>query len=176
MLAGMTVTGSAKKQRPMNDVEYRVKAAFLYNFAKFIDWPAAGDGSEVLSLCILGEDPFGKTLDETLHNKAVKGRPIELHRIREPKLVDATGCNLAFISDSEKPRLDEWMDALAGTAALTVSELQDFTTSGGMIRLFFEENRVRFELNAQSADAAGLRVSSELLQLSRLPKCARRGK
>lgn len=144
--------------------EYEVKAAFLYNFAKFIQWPAADKAPGGINLCLLGQNPFGRALD-ALEGKSVQGKPLHVRHLSGPD--EIAGCQMLFISDSEAaqvPRVLEELKNLQGV--LSVSDIRGFADAGGMIELFIKSNRVRFAVNLGAATDAGLTVSSKLLRLA----------
>ncbi len=149
-------------------LEYQIKAAFLYNFAKFVEWPAEklGDGSAPIVIAVIGKDPFGPVLDQTLIGKTVNGRALVVRRV--VGLPDLRRCHIAFISSSEKGRLSEILPALAGAGVLTVGDAQRFAEQGGMISFVTEENKVRLEINVEAATRAGVQISSKLLKLARV--------
>jgi len=148
--------------------EYRVKAAFLYNFAKFTEWPASSfaDPNAPLRICIYGEDPFGAAL-EGLSGKTVQGRRVEIARPGELSAGDA--CHLLFISDSEAPNLVRILAELRRRPVLTVADMPGFTDAGGIINLKInDEEKIRFEINLAKARLAGLRLSAKLLSLAEI--------
>lgn len=145
--------------------EYEVKAAYLYNFGKFVHWPSnapADDNS--FPICVLGRDPFGATLDSTTYGESINARKIVIKRIASAQ--EAAGCRILFISSSEEGRLREILRTLGSTSVLTVSELPHFTRDGGMVQFVMEENRVRFEVNLAVAENASLVLSSQLLKVA----------
>jgi hypothetical protein len=149
-------------------LEYRVKAAFVFNFARFVTWPAdrfAGPDAP-LDLCVLGRDPFGRHLADVVRDKRVAGRMISLHYAQAPDRLPA--CEILFIGESESDRLHELLAGVTTEPVLTVSELPEFAFRGGMIRLLVENGKVRFEINPAAARAAGLDISSRLLSVARL--------
>ena len=158
---------SAQGARP---AEYQVKAAYLYNFGKFIDWPpspAAKEGSvkeEPFSICVLGRDPFGAILDSTLAGGRINGQGIETRRIATPH--EALNCRIVFIGSSEENQLKEDLALLQGTSVLTVSDIAEFSRRGGMIQFVLQDNKVRFEINLAATQNAGLMMSSELLKVA----------
>ena len=158
---------AAAARPPERELEYKVKAAFLYNFAKFVDWPpgAFPDAKSPLTLCILGEDPFGPFLDQTVAGESIGGRPIAVQR--GARLADLKGCHLLFIGRAERGRLREVIAALHDGPVLTVGEEGSFLDDGGMIDLVLEGNRVRFEANLAAVDRSPLKISSKLLRLAR---------
>jgi len=145
--------------------EYRVKAAFVYNFAKFIDWPAEAfpNGRAPLALCILGKDPFGVAL-ETIKGKTVKDRKLVIQHLA--RIEDLERCHILFISASEEKHLERILKTLKGSNVLTIGEVRQFAELGGMIHLTMKENKVRFEINVDAAERAGLKISSKLLKLA----------
>jgi hypothetical protein len=145
--------------------EYEVKAAYLYNFGKFVQWPsnAPADGNS-FPICVLGRDPFGETLDSTTLGESINTKKIVIKRIASAQ--EAAGCRILFISSSEEGRLREILRALGSTSVLTVSELPHFTRDGGMVQFVMEANRVRFEVNLAVAESASLVLSSQLLKVA----------
>ncbi len=151
--------------------EYRIKAAFLYNFAKFTVWPAAAfaDAKAPLRLCVLGEDPFHGAL-AALEGRTVKNRPIVASR---PASADSLGqCHLLFVSASEHGRLATILESLRGMPVLAVGDTPGFARSGGTIRLEIVSNKVRFEINVGAAQNAKLKIDSRLLRLGRIVSTA----
>lgn len=146
--------------------EYQVKAAFLYNFVKFVEWPApALPLNSPVSLCVLGPDPFGGDLESTVEGRVLNGQPLRIRR--SERLEDLAACHVLFISSSERAGLASVLAALKEASVLTVGETDGFATQGGMIRLTLEENKVRFEINVHAAERARLRISSQLLRLAK---------
>jgi hypothetical protein len=147
--------------------EYQVKAAFLFNFAKFVEWPTqtlAQAGSPFI-IGVIGENPFDGDLEQTVKGKSVNGHPFEVKQIKA--LSELKGCHILFISKSERGRLPEILNAISTSNVLTVSEMDRFLQSGGMINFVREGNKIRFEINDDAARQAGLRISSKLLNLAR---------
>jgi hypothetical protein len=153
----------AQQERPS---EYQVKATYLFNFGRFVKWPAtvpAGKGDS-FAVCVLGQDPFGPILDSTLAGETLDGKPVVLRRISKPQ--DAGECRILFISSAEEKHLKEILLALDESGVLTVSDMRDFTRRGGMIQFLLEGDRVRFEINLSSAETARLVLSSDLLKVA----------
>lgn len=148
--------------------EYQLKAAFLYNFAKFVDWPpkAFPSPGTPISLCVLGADPFGADLERTIKNETVGGRPFVIRRF--DTVQESGGCHILFISLSEKDRLGRVLAPLRNLPVLTVSEWSDFTQTGGIINFVVEDNKIRFQINLAAAEQAGLKISSQLLKLAKI--------
>ncbi len=145
--------------------EYDVKAAFLYNFTKFVDWPASAfPDPENLKICVLGDDPFGKSL------RSVAGEQVGGHKLtvtQTDSLARPTGCQVLFISHSERERLPQILAAVRGAPVLTVGDTKGFADDGVIINFVLEGSKVRFEINTESADRAGIKISSKLLQLAK---------
>jgi len=155
--------------------EYTVKAAYLVNFIKFVTWPgkAYADDNGAIVIGILGEDPFGDTLDGMVKGKAIEGRSILVRRFESyDGSQDAAlrRCHVLFISYSEKDRLRDILKALQGSPVLTVSEIERFPLSGGMIQFDQEGQRITLAINPAAAQRAGLTLSSRLLQVSKIHK------
>jgi hypothetical protein len=148
--------------------EYDVKAAFLYNFTKFVEWPSAAfDERSDFQLCVLGEDPFGRSL-KVVENEKVAGRGITL--LRTPKLEEAEGCHILFISRSERSRISQILLDLGTAPVLTVADTDGFLSHGGIINFKLEGSKVRFEINQEAAERVGIKISSKLLRLAVAPK------
>jgi YfiR/HmsC-like len=150
--------------------EYQVKAVFLFNFARFVDWPvkAFPDTNAPFVIGVLGDDPFGSYLDETVRGERVNGHPLTVQRYRRASEIKA--CQVLFIGRSESDRLDQILGSLRGRSILTVGETDDFATHGGMIRLATEKNKVRMYINRDAAKAANLKISSKLLQVAEVQR------
>jgi hypothetical protein len=155
---------------PTDYNEYQVKAAFLYNFVQFVEWPAAAfpDAGAPISIGVLGENPFGSGLEKIIEDKTVKDRKVVVKY--SGTIENLSGCQLVFISASEQERLPEILKALRGKRVLTVGETPGFARLGGVINFIMVENRVRFEINVDAAERAGLKISSKLLQLAIIVK------
>lgn len=148
--------------------EYPVKLGFLYNFAKFVEWPpeVLPGSSSPFEICVVGHDPFQKDLEQSLRGRTVGSHAIELANLGlEDNL---RGCHIVFISRDAKKRTADVMSRLRGAPVLTVGETQGFAAKGGEIGLVVEGNRVRFEINRQAVKEAGLKISSKLLALARI--------
>lgn len=145
--------------------EYQVKAAFLYNFAKFIQWPDSAFADEHTPLCIgtIGHDPFGEALDD-IAAKTVQARPVEIRRFEDIQDIDF--CHILFINLSEQEQLAPLLARLKGRSILTVSEIEHFAQAGGMVNFVVQGQKIRLEINPLSAEQAGLKISSKLLQLA----------
>jgi len=148
-------------------LEYRVKAAFLYNFTKFVGWPkeAFETVDTPLSLCVAGENPFGGVLEDMLHDRTAQGRVLLL-RLGDD-VGDPQTCQVVFVPRTEDDRVAQILQKTRGRGVLTVGESQAFADAGGMIRLVLEDKKVRFDVNVSRAGEDGLKVSSQLLKLAR---------
>jgi hypothetical protein len=146
--------------------EYQVKAAFILNFAKFVEWPneAFGDGSSLV-VGVLGEDPFGNSIDQIVNGNRANGRRLTIRRLKWGDNLRA--CQILFIGSSERKRLGQIIGSLQGGSVLTIGDTQQFTQTGGIIKFFITDSRVRFEINAAAAGQAHLKISSKLLALSK---------
>jgi hypothetical protein len=147
-----------------NPSEYEVKAAYLYDFGKFVAWPAKVAAADDFPICVLGQDPFGATFDTTIAGETINGKKVLVTRIAKPP--EAVNCRILFISASEESQLKEILAALDKTSVLTVSDIPQFTRRGGMIQFVIDGNRVRFEVNVTNAERAGLTLSSQLLKVA----------
>lgn len=149
-------------------LELQVKAAFLYNFAKFANWPGGtfrGPDSPLV-IGVVGGDPFREALERGVAGKTVGGRPFAVRRVRDP--VTDPGSHILFVAAGESRRLPRLLEQLGDAPVLLVGETPGFASDGGVINFFIEENRVRFEVNLTAAERARLRLSSKLLSLARL--------
>ena len=150
--------------------EYEIKAAFLYNFALFVEWPAtaAPDSPDVFVIGVLGTDPFGRILDEIAATKTVGNKRIVIRRFAT--LDDYTPCHILFVGVSERARTEAVIEKLGDEPVLLVSEIGQFAQAGGTVNLVVDDNKVRFEISQTAAEHAGLKISSKLLRLARLVK------
>lgn len=149
-------------------VEYQVKAAFLFNFAKFIEWPTNAFQSEKapITLCVFRYDPFGSALEEVIRGKAINNRELLARRINE--LPNLKACQLVFVSDREDKHLSEISNSVRGASVLVVGEGEDFAERGGTNQFFLENNKLRFAINVDAIQRARLQASSKLLALARI--------
>ena len=146
--------------------EYQIKAAFVFNFAKFVEWPPTAfpnTGSPIV-IGILGENPFQDELQQTIRDKTLNNRPLLIKQFAS--LGESTNCHILFISASEKKRLPEIFEAVRGTSVLTVGETDRFIETGGMVNLVHEGSKIRFQINEPVAKSAGLKISSKMLSLA----------
>lgn len=159
-LAAALATGAAGAADDAQ-LELRVKAAFLYNFAKFVSWPAEKFASpqSPIEICVLEPDPFGDVLDDTVRGKEVEGRPLLVRRASQ--LDSLRSCHLLYAEDSGSGRVDDMFRQLAPNSVMTVHS-GERAMAGGVARFFIDDRRVRFEINAASAERARLQLSAKL--------------
>jgi len=141
--------------------ETEIEAAYLYNFGKFVTWPAQPEPFEI---CVLGKDPFGSVLDATVSGESIGTRRVAVARIANAR--DALACQVLFISDQEEGRLRAILTVVKNAGVLTVSDIPHFAERGGMIEFVQREGRIRFEVNLDAAQESKLSLSSELLKVA----------
>jgi hypothetical protein len=166
-----TLEANAQTSDSSDSSEYLIKAGFIYNFAKFVEWPAStfSQPDSPIVIGILGTDPFGAIIDRIVEDKKIGGRGFIVKRLKWGKDVkELKECKIVFVSSSEKGHLDDLLQALKGLPILTVGETPGFAERGGIIRFTLEDNRVRFEVNVEAAHQADLTISSRLLTLARI--------
>jgi hypothetical protein len=144
--------------------ESQVKAAYLFNFGKFVRWPVLANSVDSLQICVLGKNSFGTVLEATVKGEAISGKPVTTRNI--PSMHDADGCHILFVSMSEETRLSAVLASAKRLPVLTVSDIPHFAERGGMIGLVNQEDRIRFEVNIAPIEDSGLTVSSELLKVA----------
>lgn len=168
LLALASAAGSVA-EAPVAD-EYAVKAAFLFNFVKFVEWPAEtfkGPGDPI-AICVLGQNPFGTALETLVRNKTVADRAFVVREVSNAP--DALQCQIIFVSASEQGRVRSILQQLRSHSILTVGEADDFTASGGIIKFKLKGGRVRIEIDPDAAERAKLRISSKLLSLAEIAR------
>jgi hypothetical protein len=150
--------------------EYQVKAAFLYNFAKFVEWPpeAFKTAKDPILVCVLGHNPFGNALEETIHGKSIAGRPFAYRQVSDAE--SASGCQILFVGATESKHLRLLLDNLKPMGVLTVGEAQGFAADGGVINFKLDDGRVHFEINVDAAEQERLHISAKLLSLAQIVK------
>jgi len=160
------LAGSWLHAEPPLAGEYPVKAAFLLNFAKFVEWPAFAFKSpaDPIAICVLGQNPFGTALEDLVRDKTVANRAFVVRTVLNAQ--QATNCQILFVNVSERKRFRSLLDDLKGHSVLTVGEADDFTANGGIINFRLKDARVRIEIDPGAADRAGLHISSKLLSLA----------
>jgi hypothetical protein len=165
-----TLSNAVMKAYCQGPTEYEVKAAFIYNFAKFVEWqPDAFMGHpQTIVIGIIGDDPFGDVLDQTVKDKLVNNKKLEIHRFKsnEPPV----GCQILFICPSEKQNLSAILKKVQGQNVLLVGDMEGFARSGGIINLVMTDGKVHFEINMSAAERSGLKISSRMLKLAQIIK------
>src|SRR5207247_10659998 len=144
--------------------EYDVKAAFLFNFAHFVEWPAEAfaDTRAPFTIGILGTDPFGSSLDQIVTDESIGAHALRVRRFQSPQDIDS--CQILFISQSERGHLREVVAKLQGQRILTVGDMKDFAKQAGMIGFVTAQNRLRLQINLGAAKDSQLKISSQLLR------------
>ena len=153
---------------PAQSEEYQVKAAFLYNFAKFVEWPAPVAPSEPFVICILGQNPFGTALADAVREKVAGGRPFAVHLISDSP--SKSSCQILFINSSDRQRFHSMAGNFKGSGMLTVGEASWFIADGGIINFKLVDGKIRFDISVQAAELAHLSISSKLLSLAQIVK------
>ena len=163
VLIGVTsFSADARTAPPV--AEYQVKAAYLFNFGQFVEWPAQAydSPSAPFVIGVVGEDPFGNTLDKVIAGESLGGRPLVVRRFRN--IEDISACNILFIGRSEAGRLDQTLKAMKGRSVLTVTDITGAERRGAIIVLVNDNNRIRMRINVAAAKASNLVISSKLLR------------
>ncbi|HKW65393.1 MAG TPA: YfiR family protein [Candidatus Acidoferrum sp.] len=157
---------SVLAQTPASD-EYAVKAAFLFHFAQFVEWPEGTfqGANSPLVYCTIGEDPFRGVMDASLKDKAVRGHPLQVRHLKQ--IQDAQVCQVVFVGVQERGQIEPMLSISQQNSILTVGESEAFVRAGGMISFCLEERRIRFDINLQTAERANLKISAKLLALAK---------
>lgn len=147
-----------------DSLEYSVKAAYLYKFGIYIEWPATAfaSPSSPLNLCVVGEDPFGAVLDDAIKGQRIHGRPVVVRRLKTAEA--NSGCHIAYLGFADSQRISQHMEALRGSAVLTVGDTR--RAGGGIVTFVINDNRVRFNIDEEAAVQSGISISSKLLNLA----------
>ncbi len=158
---GAIVTGPAEEP-----TEQQVKAAFIFNFVKFVEWPrhAFSTNESPVLLCVLGKDPLGDTL-ESLGGKTAQGRRLSVRYITKPG--EADRCQVLYVSRSEREQIGVVLKGMKGNV-LTIGDVRNFASSGGVINFVMKDSKVSFEINVDAAEKAGLQINSQLLKLAKI--------
>jgi hypothetical protein len=164
-LAAVVWTPARAQTSTPEPSEYQVKAAFLYNFVKFVEWPPeALARQETLVLCVFGKDPFKGALDEVVDGKTINGHPLQIRKANDPAATRS--CHVLFVSAMENSRGGEITRAIRSFNILTVTEVGRSVEHCSVINFLMEDQRVRFQIDTSAAARAGLKISSKLLQLA----------
>lgn len=161
-------TAPELRAQPTIAHEYEIKAVFLFNFAQFVEWPKSAfpHPDAPFHIGVLGADPFGAALKQTVAGESIRGRKVMLHQSH--RLEDLRHCHLLFISASERGRVRDVLAQIGDSPVLTVSEIPNFAQHGGIVNFFLQGNKVRFEINVAAAQHHGLKLSSQLLSLAKI--------
>jgi hypothetical protein len=170
ILSMALLLGAALSCAAEEDLEYKVKAAYLANFAQFVDWPEKSfeNKDSPIVIAVLETDPFGANLERAVANKTANGRAIKIKRVRNAD--DAAGCHILYVGTYDRDKLSKCFKAIKSKPILTVGESADFMREGGIIRFVIRDERVQLDINAEGATELGLRISSKLLRLANLVK------
>jgi len=170
-LAG-SATGMESRQEAALP-EYVLKAGFLFNFAKYVEWPAGAfeKPDSPISIGIVGADPFGEDLDRALRNKTVKDRGFSIHRYPESR--DIQPCHILFVPRTENGRLAEILKKVDSWAILTVGEDEGFIKGGGVVNILIDKEKPKLEVNPDAAEKAHLTINSKLLKVSTIVRSTR---
>jgi hypothetical protein len=156
----LLLAGSAGPARGEKFGEYEVKAAFLYQFTRFVTWPQEDARNGTFGIGIVGDDPFGAALERVVAGKAVRGLPVVLRRFK--RAADVDSCQIVFLGQEDDGQAGALLDRMRRTPVLTIGETRGFMDHGGIIRFRLENNRVRFEIAPRAAEMAHLKLSSKL--------------
>jgi hypothetical protein len=173
LAAGLFLHGSAAAQ-PVPEatlppsVEYQIKADFVYTVAKFVDWPEGAFASPAapLTFGIVGSDGVADAISQALHGKKVHERPIRTVHVTDPRR--ALECQILYVSESDPARVKALLDQVGTASILTIGEAGDFAARGGILGLHLSDTLVQFEVNMQSAERAGIAISSKILRLGQV--------
>jgi hypothetical protein len=169
VLAAALAIGTSASAQDLSSAEtseYLIKAGYIYNFAKLVEWPAAAARKgQPIVIGVLGNDGFASVLDRTVNGKKVEDRPLIVKRLKVKDVKDC-GCQMLFVAAAESAHADDVIQSQGATAVLTIAEAPDFATRGGIIALVLQDSKVRFIVNVHAAAQAGLNISSRLLALA----------
>jgi hypothetical protein len=172
-MAGLAANASAQDLSSANSSEYLIKAGYVYNFAKLVEWPvsAARKGQPIV-IGVLGNDSFATVLDRVVDGKKIDDRPFRVKRLKNREFKDCD-CEILFVSAAESARTDEIIQFQNTASVLTIAEAPDFAKRGGIIALILEDSKVRFLVNVDAATQAALTISSRLLTLATIVHTSR---
>src|SRR5690554_3316110 len=147
---------------------YQIKAAYLYNFSQFVEWPDSIflEADKPLVIGVVGEDPFGAYLDRIVSGELVNGHPLSIHRFKPGEEIN--DCHILFINFSDANQAGKVIEHIHGKGILTVSDMPGFLETGGMIQFITTNKRIRFQINPEASESAGLKISSKLLRLAEI--------
>lgn len=166
--AAMSRSLAGEPEKTPADLELKIKAVLVLKLINYVEWPASAFATNngTFRIGILGDDPFGKLLDEVMAGESPHGRLIEIQRAATPNALE--NCQLILITTDDKNRSHENCSYFRGKPVLTVGETDQFARKGGMVGFVREKNNVRFEINLEACQAAGLNVSSRLASIARV--------
>lgn len=167
-LLGPLTSVRAAHAEPREDREALVKAAFLFHFVEFVDWPDTVriQPGSTIRVGILGEDPFGETIDQVFAEPSSDGHRFEIVRASDPS--ELADCRVVYVALDDAATVRDVIDAFESGSVLTIAHREGFATEGGHVNFFVEDDRLRFEVNLEAVQDAGLRLSSRLLKLARI--------
>jgi hypothetical protein len=173
LVLGFTASARAQDPRSAESSEYLIKAGYIFNFARLVEWPASGaPKGQPIVIGVLGNDSFATVLGRVVDGKKIDDRPFLVKRLKNKEFKDC-GCQILFVAAAESARADEIIQLQHTAPVLTIAEAPDFARRGGMIALVLEDSKVRFIVNVDAATQAGLSVSSRLLTLATVVHTAR---
>src|SRR5688500_12138585 len=173
LVLGFTASARAQDPRSAESSEYLIKAGYIFNFARLVEWPAtAAPKGQPIVIGVLGNDAFATVLDRVVAGKKIDDRPFRVKRLKNKEFKDCA-CQLLFVSAAESARTDEIIQLQNSGSVLTIAEAPDFARRGGIIALMLEDSKVRFIVNVEAATHAGLTISSRLLTLATIVQTAR---
>jgi hypothetical protein len=164
LAAAIALLSCSSARAEHEELEYKVKAAFLLNFARFAVWPESRAAEQTFSLCILGDDPFGPALTG-IESKDIGGKPVQLRRL-ESIAAGVDTCRMLFVGKSGQTGVERVLKAVAGLPVVTVSDIEGFAKAGGMFEFKNQEGRLSFVVNNAKARESGVRISASLLNLA----------
>ena len=168
LAAALALSGPASAQdlSSVESSEYLIKAGYIYNFAKLVEWPAAvvRKGQPIV-IGVLGNDAFAGVLDRAVNGKKIDERPLVVKRLKNKDARDC-GCQILYVAAAESARADDVIQSQSGSSVLTIAETADFASRGGIIALVLQDSKVRFIVNVDAASQAALSISSRLLALA----------
>jgi hypothetical protein len=164
-LAAAAAAGLVRPAAAQDTLEHEVRAAFVYNFAKFIDWPAAALSPDIFRICVVGDDHFARALDTMIAGESVRGR--RLTRVTPPTPEAARDCQILYVGRQDPDGGAHALAAARKTQALTVGDHPRFLQQGGAVRFLLEQDRVRFDVNLAAVEQAGLTMDTKLLRVAR---------
>lgn len=154
--------------QPVVSREYQIKAVFIFNFTQFVDWPqtAFPDADAPLVIAVLGDNPFGSYLNETVAGEKINGHPVIVQYYNRTEEIQ--NCHILFIALSDPQKSEQVISGIKGKSILTIGDSPDFLKRGGMIKFFKRKNNIRFEINPAAAKSANLTLSSKLLRVAEI--------